>query len=194
MAFKVFRIAAPSEIDSVPVAVIKHYPLEKRDYKPYAQCNLCLCEDGLLLRMWAFEVSPPEGSELCAVLYLFPDKPDAALSVSLRPEGLYEIALLRGDASRFWRHDDPPPGFVLAPHSGEDLQGVYWGATAALPLDWLREVGGKVSLEPGESLRGNFYKLCPGPDWAHSGSFFPADFAADRFGAANMGELVVAAW
>lgn len=188
MSFKIFRISAPSQLDSAPVAVIKHYPLEKRDYKPYAQSNICLGEQAVFLRMWAFEVSPPQGSELRCVLYLFPGRPDTALSVSLYPEGGYGFSLLEKGAHLAI---NPPPGFALSPHNGEDLQGIYWGALATLPIDWLSEICDRPSLNPGDTFGGNFYKLCPGPEYEHSGSFFPADFPGDPYGAQSMGRFTV---
>jgi len=191
MQFKVFRISALSQLDSLPVAVIKDYPLEKRDYKPYAQCNICLDDHTLFIRMWAFEVSPPEGSELRGVFYLFPDKSGMALAVSMRPNGGCDFFLLEDGKQRAV---NPPQGFVPHPHNGEDLQGVYWGGLAALPFDWLQSLDGKVSLGADESFLGNFYKLCPGPAGEHKGSFFPADFLGDAYNEEGMGEFLMVSY
>ena len=190
MSFKVFRISSLSELDTLPVAVIKDYPLEKRDYKPYAQCNICLDKASLFVRMWAFEVSPPQGSELRGVFYIFREKPGLALVLSLRPNGSYAFSLLEENGQE--RPVNPPQGFALFPHNGEDLQGVYWGGLAALPLDWLESLGGPLNLKDGSEFAGNFYKLCPGPEMAHSGSFFPADFAVYPFAVDSMGMFEVA--
>ncbi|MCL2856694.1 MAG: hypothetical protein FWE19_03075 [Oscillospiraceae bacterium] len=190
MSFKVFHISSLSELDTLPVAVIKDYPLEKRDYKPYAQCNICLDSRSLFVRMWAFELSPPQGSELRGVFYLFPQKPELALALSLKPDGSCAFSLL--EESGLERAINPPSGFALHPHNGEDLQGIYWGGLAALPLDWLETLGGTLNLDEGRALAGNFYKLCPGPEMAHSGSFFPADFAGDPYSGDSMGRLVIA--
>lgn len=187
MPFSVFRVKGAAQLDAAPVAVVTHYPLERRDYKPYAQCNLCLEEESLLLRMWAFEVSPPEGSELRAVLYLFAERPELAFQAVITPQGGYRFSLREGDRETAL---EPPPSFHLHPHSGEDLQGVYWGGLAVLPLEWLRQVG-KTALETGASFAGNFFKLCPGPVMAHQGSYFPADFTQNPFGREGMGEFTV---
>ena len=190
MSFKVFRISNLSELDTLPVAVIKDYPLEKRDYKPYAQCNICLDEHSLFVRMWAFELSPPQGSELRGVFALFPGRPELALALSLGPDGSCAFALREGSGRE--RRINPPPGFALHPHSGEDLQGVYWGGLAALPFDWLESLGGPLGLSSGAEFAGNFYKLCPGPEMAHSGSYFPADFTGDPYAPGSMGRFVAA--
>ena len=189
MPFKVFHITSLAQLDSLPVAVIKDYPLEKRDYKPYAQCNLCLDEQTLFVRLWAFEVSPPEGSELRGVFYLFPEQPGLALVVSARPESGFAFSLLEDGRERAV---NPPQGFLPYSHNGEDLQGIYWGSLAALPLDWLASLGGKLSLSPGDAFQGNFYKLAPGPQRAQKGSYFPADFLGDPFGVDSMGAFLVA--
>jgi len=182
MPFKVFRVSSLSELDSLPVATIKHYPLEKRDYKPYAQCNICLDGASLFVRMWAFEVSPPQGSELRGVFYLFREQPELVFVLSIKPDGSCAFSL-EAEGGVFERAINPPPGFVLHPHNGEDLQGVYWGGLAALPLDWLESLGGPLNLEDGSGeFYGNFYKLCPGPEMAHSGCFSPADYAFDYTG------------
>ena len=187
MSFKVFRIASLSELDTLPVAVIKDYPLEKRDYKPYAQCNICLDSASLFVRMWAFEVSPPQGSELRGLFYIFAQNRELALRFSLRPDGSCAFYLYEEGGQE--RPINPAPGFALHPHNGEDLQGVYWGGLAALPLDWLESLGGPLSL--GGEFYGNFYKLCPGPEMRHDGSFFPADFAVYPFAGDSMGVFEV---
>ena len=190
MPFKVFRITSLSELDTLPVAVIKHYPLEKRDYKPYAQCSICLDSASLFVRMWAFEVSPPDGSELLGLFYLFAQNRELALGLSLRPDG--SCAFYLREQAGGERPLNPPPGFALHPHNGEDLQGVYWGGLTALPFDWLEGLGGPLSLDAGSEFYGNFYKLCPGPQMAHSGSFFPADFTGSPYTGESMGQFVVA--
>ena len=189
MPFKVFRLASLSELDTLPVATIKDYPLERRDYKPYAQCNICLDEATLFVRMWAFEVSPPEGSELRGVFYFFVQQPGLALVLSLRPDGSSAFSLLEKGKQHAI---NPPQGFVLHPHNGEDLQGVYWGGLAALPLDWLESLGGPLYSHGADQFAGNFYKLCPSSQMTHSGSFFPADFTGDPYARDSMGQFVVA--
>lgn len=187
MSFQIFKVKNAAELDSAPVALISSYPLEERDYKPYAQCNLCLSGDSLLLRMWAFELSPPAGSNLMALLYLFEDKPSVALGVTLRPGEECGFSLYEGGE---FSPLAPPEGFRLHPHSGEDLQGVYWGGLAALPLEWLAGMG-TPRLRGGDAIAGNFFKLCPGPQMAHYGSFFPADFLGNPYDLKSMGELLV---
>ncbi len=190
MPFKMFRVNSAAELDSAPVALTAHYPLEKRDYKPYAQCNLCWNDDALLLRMWAFEVSPPPGSELKALLYLWEERPDTALAVTMEPEEKCAFSLYRDGEFQIV---SPPEGFHLHPHSGEDLQGIYWGGLVTLPKSWLAQWG-KVRLKAGAVIPGNFYKLCPGPEMAHQGSAFPVDFLENPFDRESMEEFLVVSY
>ncbi|MDR2908348.1 MAG: hypothetical protein LBU86_00490 [Oscillospiraceae bacterium] len=187
MTYKIYRVEDTSELDSVPVAVIKDYPLEKRDYKPYAPAILCRTLPSLILRMWAVEVSPPQGSELLALLGLFGDGTAPLLAAFTPGDGFSLSLMAKGGAARH----PLPEGLILTPHSGEDLQGIYWGGTAVIPLNALEKIGGGFSLLKGSAFPGNFYKLCPGPQMAHQGSFFPADFKADPFSPGSMGKLLV---
>ncbi|MGI6404516.1 MAG: hypothetical protein ACOX0K_10010 [Oscillospiraceae bacterium] len=190
MPFKMFRVNSAAELDSAPVALTAHYPLEKRDYKPYAQCNLCWNEDALLLRMWAFELSPPPSSQLMALLYLWEEQPHTALAVTMEPEEICTFSLYKQGV---FQPIEPPQNFRLHPHSGEDLQGVYWGGLATLPKRWL-EQWGEVPLKAGAKMWGNFFKLCPGPEMAHQGSAFPADFLGDPFDRKSMEQFLVVSY
>lgn len=186
MSYKVFTAADLSQLDSLPVAKITDYPLEPRDYKPYAQSNLCLCAGELVLRMWAFEVSPSPRSMLRCVLYLFGGG-ERALCVDFTADETLTLRYLhRGqpDASPL----SLPAGACWSPHSGEDLQGVYWGALIRLPLAWLESLGA-VPLEKGAAFDGNFYKLCADEESAHQGCFFPADFPGNPYAYESMGRF-----
>ena len=188
MSFKVFPISNLAELESLPVALIAHYPTERRDYKPYAQCNICLDGHTLFLRMWAFEVSPPPGSCLRCLLYIFPGREYTALSVTIGPDNTSSFTLLENGGEQAV---NPPEGFIAHPHNGEDLQGIYWGSLIPLPIDWLQSLGGAVNTQAGSRFYGNFYKLCPGPKMAHSGSFFAANFPENPFRRESMGEFLV---
>ncbi|HHY52306.1 MAG TPA: hypothetical protein GX499_03575 [Clostridiales bacterium] len=190
MPFKMFRVNSAAELDSAPVALIANYPLEKRDYKPYAQCNFCWNEEALFLRMWAFELTPPPGSRLTALLYLWEEQLQKALAVTMEPEEKCTLSLYENGA---FQPVEPPEGFRLHPHSGEDLQGVYWGGLATLPKSWL-EQWGRVPLQAGAVMRGNFFKLCPGPEMAHQGSAFPADFLGNPFDRESMEPFLVVSY
>lgn len=184
------------KFDSLPVAKITHYPLEPRDYKPFAQGILCLSEGRLHLRMWAFEVSPRPTSTLACVCYPYPDAPRRALSmrfehgegdllglsVDLLEQG--KPAPMDDDLQRRLYH-----GMKHRPHNGEDLQGVYWGMGISLPVALLEELGGAMALQPGAVFPGNFYKLSQDAQLAHQGSHFPAQFPDAPFARESMGRF-----
>lgn len=199
-SYKICTVGRRPNFDSLPVAKIIHYPLERRDYKPFAQCILCVGEGLLHLRMWAFEVSPMPTSALACALYCFPAAPEQALFLRLEHgEGdlvTAEVRLLQGGQLQ-----PPTPAATAAqhrlelhPHNGEDLQGVYWGRTLSLPLDAVRTLGGELALSPGARLPGNFYKTCEDQRFAHQGSLFPAAFPQAPYALQSMGEFEVVAY
>lgn len=188
------------EFDSLPVAKIASYPLEKRDYKPFAQCVLCFGEDAMYLRMWAFEVSPMPDSELVCVCCPYADAPQRALCVRVRHgEGdLAGVSVTLLEKEKSLPLDDAVQSRLVQalharPHNGEDLQGVYWGMAVTLPIALLEELGGKLTIQPGGHFPGNFYKLSCDARFAHQGSYFPAQFPDAPFSPQSMGrfELVL---
>lgn len=187
MQYNVSSIPGAPQFDSLPIAKITRYPLEERDYKPYAQCILCVGRDVLTLRMWAFEVSPSGASRLRCVLYLYPDSPGRALCVDILPSEQVSVQILEDGEPA----GEPVADAALRPLSGEDLQGVYWGGTVELGLDAL---GCAAALAPGSRLRGNFYKLCAEEPYIHAGSCFPADFTSNPYTVDNMGVFQVVAY
>ena len=176
MSFKISTLADLSGADSLMVAKIIDYPLEKAEYKPYAQGRLCLLPHGLAVQLWAFEVSPSPHSSLQVVL----QKGGAALRATLWSTGKLEV---------LWQGQYCERICTLSPLWGEDQQGRYWGGTLVFDRAMLEEVWGSQSLTVGSSLQGNLYKLSTDPAKPHRGSLFPADLAADPYAAGSLGEF-----
>lgn len=185
--YPVSLVAGQPNFDSLPVAKITDYPLEQRNYKPFAQAILCVSTQELFLRMWAFEVSPAKGSALACVLYPFADKPGQGFCLRIWHEGDHAL----GGFSLLGASGSERPAPQSHAHNGEDLQGVYWGMTLALPLAAIEELGGPVSLAPGNVVLGNFYKTCAGAQTPHMGSYFRADFLHAPYARASMGDFRV---
>jgi len=187
MAFKISKVMGKENLDSMQVALIADYPLEKRDYKPYAQCVMCFSENELVLRMWAFEVSTAQESCLAASLYLFAKEPDTSLCLEMSANGNARGFLSRdgiiAEESEF--------DLEMRPYIGEDLQGVYWGGTLRVPYEKLAGFGGWVELKAGDHFIGNFFKICNHAPFEHLGSFFSADFSLPHYSKKNMGRLEV---
>ena len=117
---------------SLPAGKITRYPLEARDYRPFAQVQLALSPDALHVRLLAFEAEPPAGSMLLLALEGGIVLPFSADENGPVPAGQVRVERLRG----------------------EDLQGIYWGVHAMLPRAVLEERVGRV-IRPGGVLRGN---------------------------------------
>lgn len=198
MPFKVSKIKGEPSYDSLPVAKVTSYPLEERDYRPFAQNILCVSDTHLHLRMWAFEVSPLPTSRLECVLYIFDDAPDTALAVVAVPVSdntadLLGCCLLKnGHELPVAPHlEEKLQSVSLHPHNGEDLQGVYWGYTIDIPLDLLENWSGRLRLSPGRHLPGNFYKICSDKPFIHMGCYAPADFSGNPYLPESMGDFEV---
>lgn len=194
-SFKVRTVIGTPEFDAMPVAKIIDYPLEKRDYRPFAQNIICVSEGALFIRMWAFEASPAPSSELRGVFRLFADKPQTALHVQiyLTEES---AAIPQCRVSLQSDGEDLPLDieYELKAHSGEDLQGIFWGAVITIKLSVLEAAAGKTLTVAGDAFSGNFYKLCSDEKYNHYGSFYPANFAGNPYSSESMGDFEVVGW
>ncbi len=176
MSYKISSLADLSGADSLMVAKIIDYPLEKAEYKPYAQGRLCLLPHGLAVQLWAFEVTPSQHSSLRVVL----QKDGIALCATLWSTGKLEV---------LWQGQPCDRICTLSPLWGEDQQGRYWGGTLVFDRAMLEEAWGSQSLAVGSSLQGNLYKLSTDPAKPHQGSLFPADFAGDPWSGGSLDKL-----
>lgn len=182
MAFKVRRFPGAPDFETLHVAKITEYPLEKRDYKPYAQARICFAGDGMHLQLLAFEAEPLPESKICAVLKLTPNAP---LVVALSADGSFSVYLGEDSQlaleSRVTRHT----------FTGEDLQGVFWGGNFFVPQDVLGEYFSEFEPLPGAAFSGNFYKLCENTAKPHSGGYYRADYGKPLDAAENLGDFII---
>jgi len=177
LSFKISALADLSGADSLMVAKIIDYPLEKAEYKPFAQARLCALPNGLAVQMWAFEAQPAPKSSLQVVLC---KHGCPVVSAQLWSSGALEV-LTDGN---------PTPNLcTLFPLWGEDLQGRYWGGSLVFDKAMLQTLWGDDCLEVGSILQGNLYKLSTDEHKPHMGSLFPADFAADPYSTGSFGEF-----
>ncbi len=172
MAVLIRRMSGEPRYDSIPVAKITDYPLEKESYMPFAQCQLCLNGEGLTIRIWAFEVDPPK---------------ESALRISFGTGEHYLTLTVYSDDRYVYAADGSPCELPVSHHSiaGEDLQGIYWGAVLFIPTDALLSVLDVAQIDTDTVIRGNLYKLSDAEGWSHYGSHYPVDFtSADPYGPA----------
>lgn len=171
MKYTICTQPATPNIDSLPVYKIIDYPLEPRDYKPFAQARLCMTPTELMLELWAFEAHPMPESMLRAVFTTRTS--DCMVTID---------CCSGGSVGCVARTPSGETKLSITSHSmaGEDLQGEYWGATVHLPRSLLEQQLGRGSCHAGSILLGNIYKLSDNPDKPHKGSLFAADFATGR--------------
>ncbi|MCL2056210.1 MAG: hypothetical protein FWH02_03195 [Oscillospiraceae bacterium] len=180
--YRICTIGDNDSPDALPVAKIIDYPKEERDYRPFAQNILCRGPSGYRLRMWAFEVSPPLGSELCAAVSPFADGSSLRICCIMEKDmARHHVTLLHGGEEILLAD------YTFRPYNGEDLQGVYWGGEFSFSDAVLEKIAGPLLKKQGEAFPGNFYKTCPD---RHYGSFSPVDWN-DPYGAGSMGRFVI---
>lgn len=159
------------KFDALPTYKITDYPLEKRDYRPFAQAQVCVTPGELVVRLWAFEAKPRPGSMVEG--WFAPRRGVWRLRVAAWADGKANCRLLSPEGGP--RELDA----AIRPMAGDDFQGEYWGVTAAIPRRPVEDALG-VSLEPGAVVLGNFYKRSSDPEKPHHGSCWPADFAGGK--------------
>lgn len=186
MAFKVRLFPGEPDYETLHVAKLTTFPLEKRDYKPYSQARVCFSHGGLSLQLLAFEAEPLPQSELRAVFRFTGDEPALTLSIHadrrmriLRGEEEVTTVLVAAEAAS------------LHMFTGEDLQGVFWGGNLFLSAAVMKTYYPRFSPVKDAVFTGNLYKLCEGPEKPHSGCFYPADFSKPLDAPENLGEFVV---
>lgn len=163
-------LPGPPKFDAIPTYKITSYPLEKRDYKPFAQAQVCVTPQVLAVRLWAFEAHPKPLSRLEGVFAA----PDCALAlwITAWADGRWSCVRKSPEGTETLEAE-------VRPMAGDDFQGEYWGIAATLPRPQAEEALG-LSLEPGAVALGNFYKRSRDPEKPHDGSCWPADFAGGR--------------
>ena len=159
------------KLDALPTYKITDYPLEPRDYKPFAQAKICMTPQDLLIQMWAFEMVPRPESRLRAVVTT--KNSEYLLVLTAKPDGSCDC-MMRGPLG------DKPLDCVVHPYMGEDLQGIYWGVTVTLRRSTVEQYLGPDTTSVGSVLRCNFYKLSSNAQKPHKGSMYPADFAGKK--------------
>ena len=152
------------DMDGVSVAKIKNYPLEKEDYKPFAQFRAAISNEGFHIKMTSFEAKPSAHSVLAFVLSISEEERIVAAVDNARN---LSAVVVEGSVKKLISAEVKVRSFV-----GEDLQGIYWGAEITVPAEFIA----KFEKLKQNGCRGNFFKLCRS-ERVHFGSFFPYDFA-----------------
>lgn len=185
MEVYVNTVAGAPDFAALPAGKIIRYPLEKRDYRPFAQAQFALSEEALSVRLTAFESQPDPRSTLMLAL----EGAGKPVAVACRAPAEGETAPPRemgeGECLKIG----------AAYLSGEDLQGKYWGVTLTLPRRELEQRIG-YRLAAGGVLRGNVYKILSGAERAHCGCLFESRVVwsvsdAEKLTAEDFGALSV---
>ena len=166
------------ELDFETIGVLKiiDYPLEKRDYKPYAQARLALTEASLSLELLSFEAKPSPKS--CLTLALAPSK-----------KFLAEPFVVSIFAEKSLKRSRDFEGEIRCHFfEGDDLQGVFWGARLEIPLEELEGYFGEA-IE--SKIFMGIYKTCQEKPFVHYGSLFPTDWSVKNYIPTGMREAEI---
>lgn len=161
----------PPKFEALPTYKITCYPLERRDYRPFAQAQVCRTPTLFSVRLWAFEAMPRPVSRVEAVFAAA--NRGGLLRVVGWADGRRRVSLRCADGT------ERDIAAAAHPMAGDDFQGEYWGVSVGIPREEAEEALG-VSLEPGAVVPGNFYKRSDDPEKPHHGSCWPADFSGGR--------------
>ncbi|MEG1448244.1 MAG: hypothetical protein RR048_00735 [Oscillospiraceae bacterium] len=185
MTYKISKIKNDeANFEAIPVFKIIDYPLEKRDYKPYAQARVAVGKKYFHIQLLSFEVAPKKESAVEVVMNFFPDEYNKSIYVAIKGDKtLCYGACNDGCIENF------PLDIRAHFYDGEDLQGIYWGADLRISLMSIEELYGKDSI--GDDFVGNIYKTCNAKPHQHYGSLFPTDWQSGYLSQSNFGKFTI---
>lgn len=186
MTYKISKINNDeANFEAIPVFKIIDYPMEERDYKPYAQARAVMGKSYFHIQLLAFEVNPLKESALEVVMNFFPGEYNKSMYVAINGDKTLRYGACNDDGSV------KPFSFDIRAHfyEGEDLQGIYWGADLRISRMSIEEFYGEDVI--GSDFLGNIYKTCTKKPNEHYGSLFPTNFERGYLSKDNFGNFTV---
>ena len=143
--FPISMITGDPLWNSLPAAKIINYPLEKADYKPYAQARLCISNDDFYIQLLAFEVEPEEKSVVGAAIAPFSEEDGGKryFWFSTNRSGALVCKFIDETTGN---ETDVSKNVSVRIFTGEDEQGVGGGATGRAQHDGTAR-GGRAGFE-----------------------------------------------
>lgn len=174
MPFKISMHDTNPAFDSLPVVKVTNYPLEKREYKPYAQARFCFVSGDFNMQLIAFETMPHPQSKLICSFNLNPTE-NKFFIVDIANNNTYNFRVIKNDLECEFSIN--PITFSMI--HGEDLQGIYWGANICIKKEMISEMF-DICISKNMQLKGNFFKVCTDSKHAHYGSLYPTNFLSNN--------------
>lgn len=184
MPFKISIHDINPAFESLPVVKITNYPLEKREYKPYAQARFCFVCGDFKMQLLAFETTPdPQSRLICS--FNFNPIQNKLFMVDITNYNEYNFTVIDNGVE----HKFPIDNNAFSIIHGEDLQGIYWGANICIKKELIFEIF-EVCVSKNMNLKGNFFKVCTSNTCSHYGCLYPTDFFdSNPFGNAFLGDF-----
>ena len=165
--------------ERLPVMKIIEYPIEQREYKPFAQSQICYkINSGIVVKMWAFEVDPLSKTKVNNDEKIFNDsilslvisnedknrRPRKSIIISINKLGAYFFQYSEDNIYKKINDD-----LKVETFGGEDLQGIYWGVYFLVTNEILDKYLGVKQVEGDNKLYINFIKSCNESNHRHCG-------------------------
>lgn len=185
MTYKISKINSDeANFEAIPVFKVIDYPLEKRDYKPYAQSRMAMGKNHFHIQLLSFEVNPLKESALEVVINFFPSEYNKSMYIAIKGDKTLCYGACNDGNVTFFPFD-------IRAHfyDGEDLQGIYWGADLRISRMSIEEFYNKDVI--GSEFIGNIYKTCTEKPNEHYGSLFPTNWESGYLSRDNFGKFEV---
>lgn len=167
--------------DRFPVIKITEYPFEQKEYKPFAQAQICYkLKEGLVVRMWAFEVEPMSKIKVNNDARIFSDSVlsvvimerdiNSSIILTINSCGKYFLQYNKGRKKEIVDEEVNINNF-----RGEDLQGIYWGGEILIGNKILNKYLNFYKEKGIKELYINFIKSCNEINHLHCGGMVFVD-------------------
>lgn len=148
MEYSVQSVSGEPKFDSLGVIKLRCAPAIDINSRIYAQAQVGRSQSCIYVRIWSFETSPTDSSEVCA---LFSNgKDELSLCATF---GEQATASLNGKSL-----PDTLTAYLI---SGEDLQGEYWGAVMMFPIKRFFDIFGISEASLPATIGGNILRKNP---------------------------------
>lgn len=181
--------------DTLPVFKITNYPNVDNAYRPFTLGRFCIDENKTLtMRVLCFEQNPVENEDILqseGIVFCFLLK-GTLYALAVSPLGKSQLYKVTGNSLKPLDKTIP---ISVTPFAGGDQQGDYWGVDITIPIPAVFEGKDIQLFAPGNSFKGNFYKLFFNNSVLKAGSFFPprefTDTLAILCSSENLGDIKI---
>lgn len=172
--------------DHAKTAEIACFPWDQNGYKPKSEAKVLYTEKGLHVYMISYEnkitatytkMNDPVYRESCMEFFIKPNpgKDDRYLNFEFNALGTLNLGLGKDRFGRQAIQESELEGFKIwaSVNKGNinDYCGPFWTLRFFIPFDFMEKYVGKINIESGTEMYGNFYKCGQVVEYPHYGSW-----------------------